>query len=379
MPIFLYSSDNSQTLKLNDNQVDTSTSLQLIGTQYFSETNPSGQILNQNFISLLQNFSCGNAPLNPILGQLWFNNSTNTFNLYDSNSWDGVIFENGLSNTNYVNTEVETEQDITNADYITSSYLTSQNYESGTSLLNFVTQITLENFNYATNSYLTNAIDSLLSNFIMISQLNTLLLTANQLSSYSFTTEQMLAQYVTSSELSGYLTTNQTVSLSGDFTGSGNTLIASSLVINSLSAGTYFNIVVDINGRVKENVEASELFITNILGYAPINPNQFLSSTLSSSGYQKFESGLIMQWITGNSDPGDNTNTSQNLNWPLSFPSMFLGATVSTSIASVSGNSELFYQIDYSATNLSNISVNRQNDSSSNTIISTPFIIGFGF
>ena len=83
MPITLYTADKTQKMTLNDYQINTSTSLQLIGYGYVDVTNINtpGQIFDQNFVALLQNFSSGSAPTKPIAGQFWFDDNANILQL----------------------------------------------------------------------------------------------------------------------------------------------------------------------------------------------------------------------------------------------------------------------------------------------------------
>lgn len=63
------------------------TSLSLIGQ---SVTN-YGTAQNENLVYLLENFADSTAPSNPVLGQLWYNSSTDTINTYSSaNAWIGL-------------------------------------------------------------------------------------------------------------------------------------------------------------------------------------------------------------------------------------------------------------------------------------------------
>ena len=73
-----------------------STSLSLVGqgvTNY-------GTAENENWVYLLENFAAPNAPLQPILGQLWYNSTTDTLNSYSTgNVWIG------LASTAYVDAQ----------------------------------------------------------------------------------------------------------------------------------------------------------------------------------------------------------------------------------------------------------------------------------
>jgi len=67
------------TIDIPMGQADTSnTSLTLIGRNWTS-SNPAagyGQTLNQNFVSLLENFAAPTQPANPLAGQFWYDTST---------------------------------------------------------------------------------------------------------------------------------------------------------------------------------------------------------------------------------------------------------------------------------------------------------------
>jgi hypothetical protein len=71
-----------------DGTINTSaTDLTLVGravTEY-------GTYENENYVYLLENFANGSAPLRPILGQLWYNSSTDTISAYGSgNTWNAL-------------------------------------------------------------------------------------------------------------------------------------------------------------------------------------------------------------------------------------------------------------------------------------------------
>jgi hypothetical protein len=66
----------------------TATSLALVGravTDY-------GTYENENYVYLLENFAKPTAPLQPILGQLWYNSTTDTMSVYNSaNVWVALV------------------------------------------------------------------------------------------------------------------------------------------------------------------------------------------------------------------------------------------------------------------------------------------------
>ena len=58
----------------------TATSLGLVGRS----TTDYGTTENENYVFLLENFARDTAPLNPILGQLWYNSNTDEISVYNS-------------------------------------------------------------------------------------------------------------------------------------------------------------------------------------------------------------------------------------------------------------------------------------------------------
>ena len=69
----------------------TATDLSLVGravTNY-------GEYQNENYIYLLENFANGTAPVQPILGQLWYNANTDVISAYSTtNTWTALASEN---------------------------------------------------------------------------------------------------------------------------------------------------------------------------------------------------------------------------------------------------------------------------------------------
>lgn len=73
-----------------DGQVDTDTSLVLVGKNYAGY----GEFLNENMFKLLENHANATAPTAPVIGQLWFDKSTNILKVYngtDFRSLGGAI------------------------------------------------------------------------------------------------------------------------------------------------------------------------------------------------------------------------------------------------------------------------------------------------
>ena len=70
---------------LEDGSLDTSTDLRFIGKNYAGY----GEVQNENFLHLLENFANNFAPPRPIAGQLWFDSSStsNKLKVYDGTKW----------------------------------------------------------------------------------------------------------------------------------------------------------------------------------------------------------------------------------------------------------------------------------------------------
>jgi hypothetical protein len=78
--------NGEQLIVLDDGTVDTSTSLGLVGRNYVGY----GEIQNENFIYLLENFANDAPPSRPLKGQIWFNTTNNLAYVYDGNKWSVV-------------------------------------------------------------------------------------------------------------------------------------------------------------------------------------------------------------------------------------------------------------------------------------------------
>jgi hypothetical protein len=83
MPYIINKYDGTELTVLDDGTINTSTSLGLIGRNYFGY----GEQQNENFVFLLENFANENPPLRPIKGQTWFDTTENLLKIYDGTIW----------------------------------------------------------------------------------------------------------------------------------------------------------------------------------------------------------------------------------------------------------------------------------------------------
>jgi len=87
-------------------------------------------------------------------------------------------------------------------------------------------------------------------------------------------------------QINARLTGNQTITLSGDASGSGATAIAVTLANSGVTAGTYTKVTVDAKGRVTAGASLASADVTTALGYTPYNstnPNGYITSSALSS------------------------------------------------------------------------------------------------
>ena len=75
--------DGTELLVLEDGSINTATSLSLVG----KNTVGYGELQNENFIFLLENFSNEFPPSRPISGQLWHDTTDNVLKIYDGTNW----------------------------------------------------------------------------------------------------------------------------------------------------------------------------------------------------------------------------------------------------------------------------------------------------
>ena len=59
---------NKGSVTVEDNEINVSTSLSLVGRN----TTSYGVEFNQNFLKILENFANASSPSNPVEGQLWY-------------------------------------------------------------------------------------------------------------------------------------------------------------------------------------------------------------------------------------------------------------------------------------------------------------------
>lgn len=111
MPYIINRYSGEEVTVIQDATLNDDTSLLLPGRNYVGY----GEIQNENFIFLLENFSNDTAPGKPISGQLWYDNTTNVLKVYNGQQWHPTGFsqvaadppESAVEGSFWVNSETD--------------------------------------------------------------------------------------------------------------------------------------------------------------------------------------------------------------------------------------------------------------------------------
>ena len=96
MPYILNKTNGTVVATVNDASLDLTTNLTFLGRNYAGY----GEVQNENFLKLLENFSNSTAPTRPIEGQLWYNATDKQLNVYDNIYWKPIANLEVNSETN---------------------------------------------------------------------------------------------------------------------------------------------------------------------------------------------------------------------------------------------------------------------------------------
>jgi len=86
MTYLINKSDGTALITIEDGVLDTSTSIGLLGRNYTGY----GEIQNENFVFLLENFSNNTPPSRPIRGQSWYDSARGKMNVYTGTEWSPI-------------------------------------------------------------------------------------------------------------------------------------------------------------------------------------------------------------------------------------------------------------------------------------------------
>jgi len=86
MSYVIYKNNGEKLTVVDDGTINQSTDLTLIGRNYPSY----GQVLDQNFIKLLENFAGSKTPAKPMIGQLWYDTASKKMRFYNGVGFKSV-------------------------------------------------------------------------------------------------------------------------------------------------------------------------------------------------------------------------------------------------------------------------------------------------
>jgi len=86
MPYILNKTNGTIVAVVQDASIDQTTDLQFLGKNYAGY----GEIQNENFLKLLENFANPTQPSKPIEGQIWYDSTNKSLNVYDALHWRAV-------------------------------------------------------------------------------------------------------------------------------------------------------------------------------------------------------------------------------------------------------------------------------------------------
>jgi len=86
MAYILNKTNGSVVATVQDASLDSTTDLTFLGRNYAGY----GEIQNENFLKLLENFNNSSPPTKPIEGQIWYDSLSNRLNIYDGFNWKSV-------------------------------------------------------------------------------------------------------------------------------------------------------------------------------------------------------------------------------------------------------------------------------------------------
>lgn len=88
MAYTVYNNNGTVLVNIANGDVDDlATSLDLVG----KNVNNYGELINNNFVRLLTNFSNATGPRSPQQGQLWFDSQNNNLKVYNGSAWSSLL------------------------------------------------------------------------------------------------------------------------------------------------------------------------------------------------------------------------------------------------------------------------------------------------
>ena len=236
---------------INDGAIDAATTdLTLIGKLYRNY----GELVNENFVKLLENFSNTSSPTTPILGQLWYDSTNKSIKVYRSTGFVPLAVLSSSSSEPSSPSIADLWWDTTDAQLklyngtswlaVYPGYTTTQGISGA---IVETIQDTLSASHVVTKIYISGTVVAIYSkdNEFTPSTTITGFTTVKKGLNISNDTGYKIHGTATNAELADAWTTARTLSLTGDVTGtatgidgSGNISIATTIASDSITLGT---------------------------------------------------------------------------------------------------------------------------------------------
>lgn len=267
----LKKADDTPLVSLPDNVIDTrTTSVALIGANAVN----FGFYLNENFIYLMQNFANVSAPINPLIGQLWYDTVSANIKYYNGLVWKVLVppFD-GAAGT------------------------------ATTSISGQAVALTLAGNQIIFATSLTAIEPALLPSSVTINDSAYAMSTRfpqGLAAGVTMATDSNNLRFVGTATKASALASNMTISVTNSgtgsvsFDGSGNVVLPLSLS-NVITAGTYTKVTVGSNGIVYSGNSISNTDVIGALGYVP-------GEEFGPANSLTFGSNIIIDGVVGGSN-----------------------------------------------------------------------------
>lgn len=243
-------------LYIGNSTVDTQTaSIALFGQNLVNY----GQLFNQNYVNLIQNFADDSAPPTPSVGQLWYDTKTLQLKLYNSILWETITptFNGSAGNLIYALPSSPTSTVILT--FAESKIISATSYIAVDAIY-IPNAISFNSVEYEFKSVFPNGLQAGLT----LAQYSNVLLTFNSVTASAnvLTVPKTISftnSFVGSDLFDGSSNVNVAVSFSNVYIGNSNISVA----------GSYSNVTVDHTGKIVNVGNITFTDVVSALGYVP--------------------------------------------------------------------------------------------------------------
>jgi hypothetical protein len=268
----LTTSDGSNLIILPTSTINTTaTSIALIGQNSVN----FGLYVNENFIYLMQNFANNTAPINPLIGQLWYDTVNATLKYYNGVVWKILTPPfTGMAGT----ATASIPPGIAVAFTLAGNQIVFATSLTAITAASLPTSVLINDTNYALASRFPNGISAGVTMAIDVNGL------------------QFVGTATTANAFASNMTISVTNSAVGSvsFNGSGNVILPLDLA-DVVTPGTYTKVTVGSNGIVTTGNVINSTDVITALGYTPGQTNGAANSLI-------FGSNIILDGVIGGSN-----------------------------------------------------------------------------